>query len=135
MEPCVVHFYGIKLDIHAYPKELAETLREKRTEHRNFGVAEEIAVYILKKSGHDLSANPWAGSKEMARDTGVRVLELGDSVFLAVDDTVTKVDSWGLAKVDVQPVGMEDLLKMEQCGRWLGTDVKLGDWHMWVSAH
>ena len=127
MEPRVKHFYGIKLDVTAYPEEVESLLDEQKDPEA------ALSVHLLRKAGHAVEDGR-SSEDELAEKTGMKVLNLGDEELLVIADTVTEVDVWGLTKVDTRPIGLEEVLKLEQYARWVGTDVRLGDWFFWVDT-
>jgi hypothetical protein len=119
------HFYGIRLDTKAYPAQLVDEIGAR------LDVSEPVASYLIRESAHTVD-DPWHTNDELAKKTGIRVLSLpGDRVFLVVASTVTTVEGFGLTKVDMEPMSLEEVLRLEQQARWVGTDVRLGDWFFW----
>jgi hypothetical protein len=118
-------FYGIRVDTGSYPDEVDE-LMEK------WGAAEEaLSVYILQKAAYEVG-DEYGAEDELAEKTGIRVVELyDDGTYLAVDTTVAEQSGGGIAEFDMEPLSMEDVLKLEAYASWLGTETKLGKWFIW----
>ena len=118
-------FYGVRIDTGSYPDEVDE-LMEK------WGAAEEaLSVFILQKAGYEVG-DEYGSEDELPEKTGVRVIELhGDGTYLAVDSTVASQSGGGVETFQMEPLSMEDVLKLEAYASWVGTETKLGDWHIW----
>lgn len=117
-------FYGIELNASDFPDKVERLMEETDWETG-------ISQYLLEETGHAIESEGWLGEEELPEKTGIRVLDLDkDGLFLAIDETYFAQTTYGIEKIDLAPVGMEEVLKLENFARLLGTDVKLGHWYL-----
>lgn len=117
-------FYGIKLNISDFPDKVERLMEESDWETG-------ISQYLLEETGHAIDAEGWVSENDLPGHTGIRVLDLDkDGLFLTIDETYFAQTTYGIEKINLAPVGMEEVLRLENFARLLGTDVKLGDWYL-----
>lgn len=118
-------FYGVRVDTGSYPEEVSDLLEK-------WHAAEEaLSVFILEKAGYEVS-DEYGSEGELPKKTGIRVVELyGDGTYLAVDSTVADQSGGGIETFEMEPLSMEDVLKLEAYASWVGTETKLGQWFIW----
>jgi hypothetical protein len=121
-------FYGVRIDESRYPAKVNDLLAKWDDPE------EALSIYLLEKAGYVVS-DEYGADDELAQQTGIVVLGLGDSgVYLAVTSTIGDQGGYGISQFDLEAIGMEQYLTLEKYAGWLGTKVRLGDWHIWVGS-
>lgn len=105
--------------------------RGRRLLEKWHAAEEALSVFILEKAGYEVS-DEYSSEDELPEKTGIRVVELGgDGTYLAVDATVADQSGGGIETFEMEPLSMEDVLKLEAYAFWVGTETKLGQWFIW----
>jgi hypothetical protein len=125
--PRAALFYGVRIDEVSAPDEVDELM--EITSKPN-----AVSAFLLRKAGYETDdAQRYNWENELAEKTGIVVVDLdNDGLYLAVHDTVHENGGWnGAQKIDIRPLGVEEVLTLEAYARHLGVHTKLGDWFFW----
>lgn len=121
-------FYGIRVDTGSYPDRVNDLSDVA-------DLSNAVAGHLLLEAGYDIDRNrSFSWGEELEDKTGIALVDLEDEgMYLAVQDTLHRSSGWnGAQKIDIPPIGMEDVLKLEQYAKRLGVEQRLGDWFFWT---
>lgn len=119
-------FFGVKLDHTNYPSAVTRLLEK-------WGSPEEaLSIHLLNEGGYTIDSE-YDAEEELAKKTGIRVLDLGDSgTYLAMDTTIADLGFDGITMADIQPTELGVQLRMEAYAKRAGSNA-LGrtGWYLW----